>query len=244
MKKALKILKTSLVWFVVIFAVLMMLFTMLSVSLFNRSDRNLFGYQMYIVKTDSMAATDFAAGDLIFAKRVEDAKALQEGDIITFVSQNTASFGEILTHKIRKVTSDAEGNLGFVTYGTTTDTDDEAIVSANFVLGQYQGRIPGLGNFFHFMKSTTGYFVCIFIPFMLIILYEGIRFVGLFRRYKKEQLEEVQREREALQEQREANEKMLQELQELKSKLESGEKKEPQAKEKKEEAEQDEKKDV
>ena len=197
MKKALNILKKIFVWLVVLAAVFMVIFTVISCTTFNRNDRSLFGYKMYIVNTDSMAATDFDAGALIFVKEV-DPSGLREGDIITYMSQNTVSFGETVTHKIREVTTDAEGNPGFITYGTTTNTNDETIVTYPYILGQYQGHIPGLGSFFNFMKTTPGYFVCIFVPIMLIILMEGSRFVGLFRRYRKEQLGELQAERDKI----------------------------------------------
>ena len=194
MKKALSILKTTLVWLVVIAAVSMMIFTVISVTTFNRNDRDLFGFKMYIVNSDSMSKTDFNAGDLILVKEV-DPSTLKEGDIITFMSQDTDHFGETITHKIRKLTTDAEGNPGFITYGTTTDTDDETVVTYPYILGKYQSRIPALGTFFNFLKTTPGYFVCIFTPFMLIILYEGIKFFNLFRRYKKEQMDEIEIER-------------------------------------------------
>ena len=45
MKKALNIVKNILVWLVVVFAVLMMVFTVVSVNTFDRSDRSLFGYR-------------------------------------------------------------------------------------------------------------------------------------------------------------------------------------------------------
>lgn len=218
MKKALNIIKTTAVWLVVALAVSMMIFTVVSVTTFNRNDRALFGYKMYIVNSDSMAKTDFNAGDLIFAKEV-DPSTLKEGDIITYMSQNTASFGETVTHKIRKVTVDAEGNAGFITYGTTTGKDDETIVTYPYVLGKYQGKIAGLGTFFNFLKTPPGYFVCIFTPFMLIIVYEGVKFFNLFRRYKKEQLEEMEAERAKIEEERAANAKMLEELQALKAQL-------------------------
>lgn len=219
MKKALNMIKTALVWLVVLLAVSMMIFTVISVTTFNRNDRDLFGFKMYIVNSDSMAATDFNAGSLILVKEV-DPSTLKEGDIITFMSQDTDSFGETITHKIRKVTTDAEGNPGFITYGTTTDTDDETIVTYPYVLGQYQSHIPGLGTFFNFLKTTPGYFVCIFIPFMLIIIYEGVKFFNLFRRYRKEQLDEMEAERAKIEEERAANAKMLEELQTLKAQLE------------------------
>ena len=219
MKKALNIIKTTLVWLVVLLAVSMMIFTVISVTTFNRNDRDLFGFKMYIVNSDSMAATDFNAGSLILVKEV-DPSTLKEGDIITFMSQDTDSFGETITHKIRKVTTDAEGNPGFVTYGTTTGVDDETIVTYPYVLGKYKSHIPGLGTFFNFLKTTPGYFVCIFTPFMLIILYEGIKFFNLFRRYKKEQMEEMQAEKDKIEAEKAENAKMLEELKALKAQLE------------------------
>ena len=42
-----------------------------------------------------MAATDFNAGSLILVKEVPPS-ALKEGDIITFMSQDTDSFGETM----------------------------------------------------------------------------------------------------------------------------------------------------
>lgn len=219
MKKALNIIKTTFVWLIVLLAVSMMIFTVISVTTFNRNDRQLFGYKMYIVNSDSMAATDFKAGSLILVKEV-DPNTLEEGDIITFMSQNTSSFGETITHKIRKVTTDAEGNRGFITYGTTTNTDDETIVTHPYVLGKYQSQIPGLGMFFNFLKTTPGYFLCIFTPFMLIILYEGVKFFNLFRQYRKEQMEAMEAERAKIEAEKAENAKMLEELRALKEQLE------------------------
>ncbi len=220
MKNAFKIIRVSLVWLVVLLAISMMLFTIVSVTTFNRNDRDLFGYKMYIVNTDSMAATDFNAGALILAKEV-DPSTLKEGDIITFMSQDKNSFGETVTHKIRRLTTDAEGNPGFITYGTTTNTDDETIVTYPYIMGKYQTHIPGLGSFFNFLKTTPGYFVCIFTPFMLIIIYEGVKFFNLFRRYKREQMEEMQVEKDKIEAEKAENAKMLEELRALKAQLES-----------------------
>ena len=219
MKKALNIIKTTLVWLVVLLAVSMMIFTVISVTTFNRNDRDIFGYKMYIVNSDSMAATDFNAGSLIIVKELDDPSTLKEGDIITFISQDTDSFGETITHKIRKLTTDAEGNPGFITYGTTTDIDDETVVTYPYVLGKYKSNIPFLGTFFNFLKTTPGYFTCIFTPFMLIIIYEAVKFFNLFRRYKNEQMEEMQAEKEKIKAEREENAKMLEELRILKAQL-------------------------
>lgn len=212
MKKVINIVKQILVWLVAIIAVLVMLFTVVSVNTFNRNDHSLLGYRAYVVTSDSMSKTDFDAGDLILVKEV-DPSTLKEGDIVTYISQNSENFGETITHKIRGLTQDANGNPGFVTYGTTTDTDDQTIVTYPYVLGKYEKTIPNVGEFFLFLKTVQGYFVCIFIPFMVLILYQGINCIRLFQRYKKEQMEEIEAERAE-------NAKMLEELQTLKKQLE------------------------
>lgn len=220
MKKVFNIIKTTIVWLIVALAVFMMLFTIISVTTFNRNDRDLFGYRAYIVNSDSMAKTDFNAGDLIFTKWVEPA-TLKEGDIITYISQNSESFGETVTHKIRTATIDAEGNPGFITYGTTTNVDDATIVTYPYILGKYQSHITGLGTFFNFLKTPQGYIVCIFVPFMLLIIYQGVNCIRLFRRYKQEQLAEMQEEKDKIEAERAESAKMMAELQALKAQLEN-----------------------
>ena len=218
MKKALQITKTVLVWLIVAIAVGMMIFTLISVSTFDKTERNLFGFKFFIVTSDSMSATDFDAGDIAISKNV-DPKTLKEGDIITFLSQDPDNFGEVITHKIRRLTTDANGRPGFVTYGTTTDTDDKTVVTHEYVVGQYIGRIPKVGSFFMFLKTTPGYILCIFLPFLLLILSQGLNCIRLFRQYKKEQMEEMKAERAKIEEERAESQRMMAELMELKAQL-------------------------
>ena len=149
---------------------------------------------------------------------------VQPGDIIAFTSQDSANFGETVTHKIRSLTTDPDGQPAFITYGTTTDTDDEMPVTYPYVLGKYEKCLSGVGNFFQFLKTTPGYILCIFLPFFLLILMEGINCVRLFKRYKSEEQREIQAQQANLERQREENQRMMQELMEMKARLEEKEK--------------------
>lgn len=220
MKKALNIVKTVFLWLTVLTAVAMMVFTIVSVNTFNRNDRNLFGYRCYIVLSDSMSATDFDAGDLVLVKEV-DPTTLKEGDIIAYQSQNDENYGATVTHKIRAKTKDAGGNPGFITYGTTTGVDDETVVTYPFILGKYELAIPGMGTFFQFLKTPQGYIVCILIPFLLLILYQGLNCVKIFRMYRAEQMAELQAEKDSLEAQRKQAEDMMAELQALRAQMAS-----------------------
>lgn len=213
--KAWKTIRNVLVILVAVLAVCMMLFTIVSVATFDRADRSLFGCRAFIVMSDSIKATDFASGDLIFVKQV-DPDTLQPGDIIAYTSQNAESYGETITHKIRQRTTTEDGEPGFITYGTTTDTDDEAVVTYPAILGRYVRRLPGVGRFFLFLKTTPGYIVCILTPFVLLILLEGVHCMRLFAQYKKMQ----QAERDRLKAEREETQQMKQQLMEMIGKLE------------------------
>ena len=211
MKKTWNIIKKVIVWMIVVFSVGMMAFTIISVTTFDRADRSVFGYSAFIVLSDSMKATDFDAGDLVIIKQT-DPSTLKEGDIISFQSPDEANYGEIVTHKIREVTTDEDGNPGFVTYGTTTDSNDQGIVTYNLVIGKYKGHIPNVGTFFQFLKTVPGYFICIFTPFFILILVQARNSIKLFRKYKKEQVEEIQKEKKELEEERLKSQEMMAQL--------------------------------
>lgn len=218
MKKTLNIVKNVIVWLIFAIAVAMMIFTIISVNTFDQNNRTLFGYKIFTVRSDSMKATDFDAGDIVLIKTV-DPSTLKEGDIIAFTSQDEEFYGETVTHKIRSKTVDANGNEAFITYGTTTGDNDETPVPYAFVLGKYVGKIPNIGKFFLFLKQPIGYLLCIFIPFLLLIIHQGIICIQLFRKYKKEQMEELQAEKDKIEEERKQAAEMMKELQALKAQL-------------------------
>jgi signal peptidase len=216
-KKALNIVKSILVWTFVGIAVIMMLFTLFSVNTFDKTDRDVFGYKFFIVQTDSMSDT-FRAGDIVIVNEI-DPTTLVAGDIITFISQNEDSFNETITHKIRSLTKDENGEPAFVTYGTTTDSDDETVVTYPYILGKYSFHLPWIGRFFQFLKTTPGYIVCILVPFLLLMIYNGVVAIGAFRKYKKEEMQELDEEKKKLEEERRQSLEMMAELQKLKEQL-------------------------
>ena len=228
MKKALSIASRVFVWIIILLTVAMMIFTIFSTLTFDRNDRSMFGFKFYIVLSDSMSPSEnnkddevhFSAGDIVLSKKVEDPTALQPGDVISFVSQNSVSYGETVTHMIRQVQKTQDGRvIGYVTYGTNTGADDEVLVEPSYVLGKYAGKLPGVGNFFAFVKTTPGYLICILVPFLLLIVVNGASVIRLFRKYRREQMAEMQAEKDEVEAQRAENQRMMEELLALKAQL-------------------------
>jgi len=231
-KKILNIGSKVLSIMLITFTVFMMIFTLFSVFTLDKNERSLFGVRFYIVQTDSMSKSEnnkdmdvhFNAGDIILAKKpkgAEDIAKLEAGDIISFVSSDPDSWGQTITHMIHEVKRDKQGRVTeIITFGTNTGAIDPTPVDPNFVLGTYKGKIPLLGRFFAFVKSVPGYICCILVPFLLIIVYNLINVIKLFRQYKKEQSAVIQAEKDQIEKDREENQRMMAELLALKAQLE------------------------
>lgn len=221
-RKVLEIVKNVVVWLVIITAIVMTIFTVFTVAFVDKNDRTFFGLRMMIVLTGSMR-TEFPEGDLIFTVE-EDPKNLKIGDVITYETDEINGNGnalELVTHKIVAINKNEKGQLdSFTTAGTTTGAEDVEPVLPNQVVGKHVFTIPKLGYFFEFMKTTPGYICCILIPFLLIIGYQGVNCVMLFRKYRSEQVSEMRLERERLEEERAESQRMMQELLALKAQLE------------------------
>lgn len=214
-------------WVLLGITLLVMAFTIFSTVMFNRADRKIFGVSLMIVQSDSMKKTDFAAGDLIFIKEV-DPETLKVGDIICFTSQDKESFNETVTHKIKERTTKTEVIDGtvieydvFITYGTTTGTQDKTPVTYEWIKGKYVGKVPYVGHVFSFLKTPAGYVCIILVPFVLLIAYQIFNAVRAIKAYRGEQTSELKQERKNLELERAENLKMLEEMRALKAQLDA-----------------------
>lgn len=218
MKKVLNIAGKIVTALVMLFTFSVMIFTVISVSTVGK-DADFFGYKPNIVLSDSMNDI-FSVGDLEISKKV-DPETLEVGDIITFKSIDPASYGSVVTHKIREIVT-YEGEPAFTTYGTTTGVDDVYPVPFSNVIGKYQFRLPKMGYFFEFLTTPAGYVTLILLPFLVLIGLQAVRFVRLARQYRAEQREAAAAQQAQLEEEQRKNQEMREELDRLRAQL-SGE---------------------
>ena len=196
-RRVLEALRAVAAWVILGLSLLITVLTLVSVNVVDQQGRDLFGYRFFIVQSDSMAATDFAAGDLVLVQEVDPA-TLEAGDIITFVSQNWGSLGEIMTHKIRQATTDSMGNPGYITYGTTTDSDDETVVTYEHIIGQYRSRIPGAGKIFAYIQTVPGMISLLLLPFVLVLFLHGWGLFSRFCRWRDEEIRGLEEKQEEI----------------------------------------------
>lgn len=218
---------------VVAFAAFMMVFTIFSSSVYDKSDgTDVFGYRFLSVLSNSMSKSEknkddkvhFNTEDIIIIKEMKDAtkdgREYKKGDIIAF---NTFKEGKYVTvtHMIEEV-KNVDGKIQYVTKGTNTGAIDENAVLPQDIIGQYVGKLPKAALFLSYLKSPMGYIVCILIPFLILIGYNGLNCILLFRRYKKEQTEEMNAERAKIEAERDQALEMMKELESLKAQMAAG----------------------
>ena len=180
MKKVLKIVVDVLAWILLIFAFLITIMVFTSEK--NNGIPSLLGYMPMSVESDSMSPT-FKKGDLIFVKQV-DLYDLKKDDVITFY---TIIEGMRVknTHRIVEIEDD-NGIKSFTTKGDNNPVADEIKVSSSDIIGRWTGsKIVGGGNALNFLRSKTGFFICIVIPMALFFLFELYKFIVTLVEAKK-----------------------------------------------------------
>ena len=220
-------------WLIVIFAACMMIFTILSTTVFNKNDgTDVFGYRFMSVLSNSMSKSEknandkvhFCTEDIIIVKEMKDAnkdgREYKAGDIIAFNTYKEGKFVTV-THRILEVKNN-DGMIEYVTYGTNTGAVDDTTVTPENVIGTYAGKIPKGALFLAYLKSPLGYIICILIPFLLLIGYNGLNCIILFRRYRREQLEEMNAEKAKIEAERNQAFEMMKELEALKAQMAAG----------------------
>ncbi len=181
MKSVPKTIVNILAWIVLILALLVTLVVFSSGR--NNGVANLFGFIPLTVESDSMKPT-FKKGDLIICKEVEDINKLEKGDVITFW---TIIDGKKVknTHRIVEI-NQAENSRSFVTRGDNNNLEDDMPAYAGDVIGEWTNfKFGSAGKAMNFLRTKTGFFVCIVIPMAIFFLIELYKFIVTVQEVRK-----------------------------------------------------------
>ena len=125
-------------------------------------------FSIYTIATGSMVP-NINVYDAVINIRVDDPNELKVGDVITFRSTSPLSPNLTITHRIKEITKDENGEVCYVTKGDANNVEDAACAKFDNVIGKVIIRIPGLGHIQRFLASGAGWLLCILIPALVII---------------------------------------------------------------------------
>lgn len=187
----------------------------------------LFGYQMRIISSDSMAECDltdvseYEIGSLplrsmvfveIMPQEEQQAdqwyRSLKVGDVLTFRYVYTKQV--TITHRIVSIEEKDSGGFLIQLEGDNKNSDSQQMTqvidtsipeNTNYVIGKVVGQAKLLGFVTSLLQEPVGLILIVIVPCLIIIALEIMRIVGVYSadRKKKEQ-EERQRKEDELEE--------------------------------------------
>lgn len=173
----------------------------------------IFGSAYLAVESGSMEPV-FYKGDLIKIKTLsaDEARNLNTGDIITFRTTRVTGDGKYVlnSHRIIEVIEN-NGKVSYRTQGDNNAAADSSVVLSDDVIGVYKGKASGIGNVFLFMSTSAGFFVCVVLPTLLIVVYCAVNLILVIRKEKKVQT--VAAEQAQLDERERIRQELLAEMQ-------------------------------
>lgn len=192
----------------------------LVLTLFSKKDvdgaAEIFGYQMRVVTSDSMAeceltdVTGYSVGSIPVRSMVfvevmpqqevaadEWYRSLKVGDVLTFryVYTNQVT----ITHRIISVTEKSTGGFVIELAGDNKNTDSGQLTQVidtsvyenpDYVIGKVTGQSRFLGFAVSVFKTPLGIVFAVIVPCLIIIMLEVIKIVSAFSAQKKQQKEQ------------------------------------------------------
>lgn len=130
-------------------------------------EADLFGYQFKSVLSGSMEP-DIQTGSIISIKQGGDMTRFQEGDVITYRTQDDM----LITHRIMEVVGNGEQ---YVTKGDNNEEADLEPVMAENIVGEYTGfTMPYVGYVMNFASTPQGSALLLILPGVFLLGYSVI----------------------------------------------------------------------
>ena len=131
-------------------------------------------YNAYVVHTGSMIP-EIMPKDVVVTKKRE-AKDLEVGDIITFLSSDPRLSNIIVTHRIKAKYYDATTNkYTFQTKGDANNTADFTLAEDTNIIGEVIFKIAKIGYIQSILASKGGLIIVVLIPCLAILSYDIVK---------------------------------------------------------------------
>lgn len=189
------------------------------VTVLSRKDADgaaeVFGYQMRVVTSDSMAEcehTDVSAykikdipvRSMVFVKMMPQAPAeadafyrsLQVGDVLTFRYVYTTQV--TITHRITSITEKDTGGFIIELAGDNKNSEDANLTqvidtsvpnNTNYVIGKVVGHSYLLGFIMSFLKQPVGIVLFVIVPCFIIIMLEVLKIARVLEEDKRQSID-------------------------------------------------------
>lgn len=132
-------------------------------------------FSIYTIVSGSMIPT-INVYDVIINVKVDDPSSLEVGNIITFKSTSSISYGMTVTHRIKDIQI-VDGEYQYITKGDNNMIQDGAPALYSNLIGRAVLRIPYLGKIQFFVAKPIGWVSIVLVPALFIIISDVIKII-------------------------------------------------------------------
>ena len=127
------------------------------------------GFSLFRVVTGSMEP-ELPVGTLLLCKKTP-IDAIEEGDIVCFVSRSPEMMGRVITHRVVTIYDDQAGKILLETKGDANLSADGEFVTASNLIGRvnrYEKDGSFMPSLINLLTDRVGFFLIILFPTLLI----------------------------------------------------------------------------
>lgn len=162
-----KILRT--IWniiYTLLFIFVVFLLVVVVMQRVTNNDITIGGIRMFSVETGSMVPV-YNVGDVLIAKEIEP-QEIKVGDDIVYKGEEKTYNDKVITHRVKSIEKQEDGNYKIITQGVANDLEDPEI-SQTQVYGKIIYKVRVLGFLTRLTRNVYTFYFIIFIPIAMIV---------------------------------------------------------------------------
>lgn len=162
-----KILRT--IWNIVytlLFVLVIFLLIIVVMQRVTNNDITIGGIRMFSVETGSMVPV-YNVGDVLIAKEIEP-QEIKVGDDIVYKGEEKTYNDKVITHRVKSIEKQEDGNYKIITQGVANDLEDPEINQTQ-IYGKIVYKVRVLGFLTRLTRNVYTFYFIIFIPIAMIV---------------------------------------------------------------------------
>lgn len=152
--------------YTLLFIIVVFLLIIVVMQRVTNNDITIGGIRMFSVETGSMVPV-YNIGDVLIAKEIEPDE-IEVGDDIVYKGEEKTYNDKVITHRVKSIEKQDDGNYKIITQGVANDLEDPEINQTQ-VYGKVIYKVRTLGFLTRLTRNVYTFYFIIFIPIAMII---------------------------------------------------------------------------
>lgn len=152
--------------YTLLFIIVVFLLIIVVMQRVTNNDITIGGIRMFSVETGSMVPV-YNIGDVLIAKEIEPDE-IEVGDDIVYKGEEKTYNDKVITHRVKSIEKQEDGNYKIITQGVANDLEDPEINQTQ-VYGKVIYKVRTLGFLTRLTRNVYTFYFIIFIPIAMII---------------------------------------------------------------------------